>query len=475
MSTDEERSDAKNLPKGEALFEEGKISTNEEVLETQGLYQKGALSNEGQMSEKQPMSNKGELSRKEALSEKSGLSEKEPISNKKELSRKESLSEEGRMSEKEPISDQGELSETEALSQNEDELSQEGDTSEEGCWWESWEEGDDLIEYGALNGWYDKASIANKVTVPLKKINVKVAVNGTSAEVCVQQRYVNTKRRTLKDLCLYYSAGREGRIVEIKANISGKTVVYSDFEEGISDAKPASLIAEKTSVAVRRKGFGARLLSKIGIGRFKRNAHVEEPTSVTDTEKSVEENIQQKFFSKIRIDGNLKPKAATVIIIKYINMSCVQEENGSTRLAIPITITPYENPPERCPVEPSKRDEDYNYNPYKKIPMEIEVTGVMKRRTKYISSPSHVIAACDNKPSEGTIFIATSLPGTDPTKIEQYFIVNIDWIDSKTKEELSSLFIMQRPSGKLKFKTLCLYGYFDFWLVLGASTMLFDQ
>ena len=290
------------------------------------------------------------------------------------------------------MSDVKTVSEEKSVSLSEEELPKEADTSEEeACYgWKYWQ------EYTTL---YDKKLENVEYTVPLKKISIKAHVNGSQAEICVEQRYLNPKKRTLRDIWFYYAVGEKQKLVEIQVNVDGK-------------------ICKDTVRAVKEESM------KMG----NPNHH---------TTLSMKDRLKGRILSKIEI-GDLRPKAEVVSIVKYVTEACFDQENLSTRLIIPTTLVPDKQAPERYQVEDMKGDP--SFDPYLKIPMEIEVTGLEKGKVKYISSPSHIIRSMEQNPSDGTIMMTTSLPGTDPTEIENDFIVDIDWVSPyEAQETLTSL------------------------------------
>ena len=98
-------------------------------------------------------------------------------------------------------------------------LSEEADTSDEGLtgrWRTTWNRKN---YYSQLNGWYKSLSKVKNINVPLRNVSIKARVEGTTANVSVEHKYVYAKRKTLKDVFFFYGAGESGKIIEVKANI----------------------------------------------------------------------------------------------------------------------------------------------------------------------------------------------------------------------------------------------------------------
>ena len=309
-------------------------------------------------------------------SEEKGVSAEEQLSNEQAVSKKEEISKDGNIVEKREESEDEETSEDEERSID------------------PWHY---TVEYGVIHGFYEKDSKVQKFTVPLKEINIKTHVNGSEAEVRVEQRYLNPKRRTLRDVSFYYAVGEKEKIVECQVNVDGK--IFKDAVRAV----------EEESTEMR---------------------------NIDGTMIPMKDRLKGKMVSRIEI-GKLKRKAEVISTIKYVTEACY-EESQSTHLIIPTTLVPDRQPPD--PFQVNNWFIDNNYNPYIEVPMEIEITGLVERKVKYISCSSHDINLMEQNFSDGTITMTTSLPGTDPTEIENDFVVDIDWMSpNERKETLTSL------------------------------------
>eukprot|EP00112_Aurelia_sp_Birch-Aquarium-sp1_P017029 Seg391.15 transcript_id=Seg391.15/GoldUCD/mRNA.D3Y31 product="von Willebrand factor A domain-containing protein 5A" protein_id=Seg391.15/GoldUCD/D3Y31 len=281
-------------------------------------------------------------------------------------------------------------------------LSEDGDTSEE----EIEAMNPELpfeIKYGSLFGKRKKlqaSGVLDMAHASLKKINIKVHVKESVAEVSIEHKYFNSKRQSLRDACFFYAIGRECKIIAAKAYIDGKAI-----EEDIAKEIPAELdeIANhmETKLSLQEDPFQGRMLYKINISR-------------------------------------IRPKSEAVIIIKYVTEAGLVEANGSTSLRIPTTLVADRSAPERFGFDNITLDD--SDNPYVKVPMEIEVMGLMKGKVKYVSCSSHLIASLQENETDGKITMTAKLPGTDPTEIEEDFIVTFDWMElNKVEEQSTSL------------------------------------
>ena len=221
-------------------------------------------------------------------------------------------------------------------------------------------------------------------------------MNGSVAEVAIEQTYFNRKRQSLRDACFFYSIGSECKMIEAKARIAGKTI-EDDFATDIPAEMKDIVNKMKAKFSAQEDPFQGRMLYKISIPR-------------------------------------IRPKSEAVIMIKYVTEAALSQENGSTHVRIPTTLIADRYAPRRFRMNAVRAD--YSYDSYERIPMEIEVTGLMKGKIKHLSCSSHIIDSLQE--NDGTITMTANLPGTDPTEIEEDFIATFDWIEAKKVEEQST-------------------------------------
>eukprot|EP00112_Aurelia_sp_Birch-Aquarium-sp1_P017030 Seg391.16 transcript_id=Seg391.16/GoldUCD/mRNA.D3Y31 product="von Willebrand factor A domain-containing protein 5A" protein_id=Seg391.16/GoldUCD/D3Y31 len=294
-------------------------------------------------------------------------------------------------------------------------MSEEGDTSEEEI--QRRRRGDVGFfssgnkYYSALYGKFGKNKnglfeILGTACAPLKKLSIKIHVNGSAAEVSIEQTYFNKRRQSLRDACFFYAIGRECKIIAAKAYIDGKAIEKDIAKEIPAEFNGVAKIME-AKLSVHEDPFQGRLLSKISIPK-------------------------------------IRPKSEAVITIKYVTEAGLVEENGSTHLRIPTTLVASGCAPERYQVAVLTAC-DGGSGPYVKIPMEIEVTGLMKGKRKHLSCTSNFIDSLNEEYSDGTIIMKTVLPGTDPTEIEQDFIISFDWMEQNMIEEQSTPLPLNGP------------------------------
>ena len=302
-------------------------------------------------------------------------------------------------------------------------MSEEGDTSEEER--EEILRGGDVpfrygeMYYSALYGKYGKTKdglfgILGIKRASLKRLRIKVHVNGSVAEVSIEQDYFNQRRQSLRDACFFYSIGNECELIAAKAYMAGKTIegditteIPAEFSDIVSDMK-AKLSRQDDS-------FQGRTLYKVTIPR-------------------------------------IRPKSEAVFIIKYVTEAGLVQENGSTHLRIPTTLVA-----DRYAPHPSLVTEEVvkgGGGSYKNVPMEIEVTGLTKGKIRHLSSTSNLIDSLHEDSADGTITMTTALPGTDPTEIEEDFIVSFDWMKSKTVKEQSIVMHLSGPKGRLSHRLI---------------------
>ena len=304
-----------------------------------------------------------------------------------------------------------------------DESSQDGIMSEEG---DTSEEEQEKIRrrggfpfrrgnryYSGLYGKYGKTKdglfgMLGIKRASLKRLRVKVHVNGSVAEVSIEQNYFNQRRQSLREACLFYSIGNECKLIAAKAYIAGKTI-----EGDITTEIPAEFsdIASKIKAKLSRQDdpFQGRTLYQVNIPR-------------------------------------IRPKSEAVIVIKYVTEAGLVQENGSTHLRIPTTLVADRYAPHQYLVTELVAI-DGGSGPYEKVPLEIEVTGLTQGKIRHLSCTSNLIDSLHEDSADGTVTVTTALPGTDPSEIEQDFIVSFDWM--KMAEEQSIALPLSGPKGRL--------------------------
>ena len=302
------------------------------------------------------------MSENRADSEKHGM----PASGERGASAKEQVSNEQVVSEIEEVSKDGSI--FEEIEESEDEETSEDEERSTDPW-------NYTVEYGVIHGFYEKDSKVQEFTMPLKEINIKIHLNGCEAEVRVEQKYLNPKRRTLRDVSFYYAIGDREKLVECQVNVNGK--IFKDAVRAVEE-------------------------------------ELTEMENIDGIMIPMKDRLKGKMVSRIEI-GKLKRKAEVISTIKYVTEVGCNEESQSTHLIIPTTLVPDRQPP--YPFQVNKWFIDYQYYPYIEVPMEIEISGLVQGKVKYISCSSHVINSMEQNVSDGTITMTASLPGTDTTEI----------------------------------------------------------